>query len=303
MDIPKIELHAHLHGSIRRSTLQEFLSQEGSSESFSQKVTLEEAFRLFKLVHSVVTTPQRVSKITQEMIEDFQAEGCVYLEIRTTPKASDHMTKKDYMQAVTETIQNYSGQMTVKLLVSVNRSFSLEEAKDNLELAKESSVCVGLDFSGNPTIGKFSQFKAVFEEARAAGLKVTVHTGEIPHDEQDTLEILNFKPDRLGHCNFLTEEAQEFIVENKIPIEVCPSSNMATIGLDSIIDHHFGYFFSRNHPVAVCTDDTLLFNTSLTQELEILRKGFGLSIENLKKVQQDAADMAFSEVKLINEVA
>ncbi|KAL8151195.1 hypothetical protein V2J09_021003 [Rumex salicifolius] len=110
--IPKVELHAHLNGSIRDSTLMELaraLVEKGIIvfSDFEQVIlksdrSLHEVFRLFDLIHIITTDHKTVTRITKEVLEDFAADNVVYLELRTTPKRNDKigMTKRSYMEAV-----------------------------------------------------------------------------------------------------------------------------------------------------------------------------------------------------------
>ncbi|CAG9314532.1 unnamed protein product [Blepharisma stoltei] len=290
--LPKVELHAHLNGSLRKETLIEFLAEDGKNEGFDKDLTMDEAFRLFSVVHSVVTRPDRVERITREMLEDFEKENTVYLEIRTSPKATQFMTKLEYLNSIIKAIREFQGKMVTKVLISVNRAQSVEAAWENIELAKNYPECVGVEFSGNPNIAKFRDFLEVFNHARDIGMKVSIHTAEIP-DNEDTLDIIRFRPDRLGHCCYLETEAENLIIENRIPIEICPSSNMATMGLTSMIDHHFGRFYTRSHPIAICTDDTLLLNTTLSKEYYLVAETFHLTIDDLKRIIRESALMSF----------
>ncbi|XP_010938623.1 N6-mAMP deaminase [Elaeis guineensis] len=111
-EIPKIELHAHLNGSIRDSTLLELAKVLGEKgvivfEDVAHVITkngrsLPECFKLFDLYHILTTDHGTVSRITKEVVEDFAAENVVYLELRTTPKKNEAkgMTKQSYMKAV-----------------------------------------------------------------------------------------------------------------------------------------------------------------------------------------------------------
>lgn len=125
--LPKIELHAHLNGSIRSSTLLELaadLSRKGVIVFSDVKAiilkddrSLPECFKLFDLIHILTTDHCTISRITKEVVEDFAAENVVYLELRTTPKcnASAGMTKRSYVEAVltglkaVETVQVIGG--------------------------------------------------------------------------------------------------------------------------------------------------------------------------------------------------
>jgi len=110
--LPKVELHAHLNGSVRNSTLLELAKQLGDKgvivfEDVKDVImkdgrSLPECFKLFDLFHILTTDHDTVTRIAKEVVEDFAAENVVYLEIRTTPKNNEAkgMTKRSYMNAV-----------------------------------------------------------------------------------------------------------------------------------------------------------------------------------------------------------
>uniref|UniRef100_A0ACD5YCK5 Uncharacterized protein n=1 Tax=Avena sativa TaxID=4498 RepID=A0ACD5YCK5_AVESA len=110
--LPKVELHAHLNGSVRNSTLLELAKQLGDKgvivfEDFKDVImknsrSRPECFKLFDLFHVLTTDHDTVTRITKEVVGDFAAENVVYLEIRTTPKNNEGkgMTKRSYMNAV-----------------------------------------------------------------------------------------------------------------------------------------------------------------------------------------------------------
>ncbi|KAL3820685.1 hypothetical protein ACJIZ3_006590 [Penstemon smallii] len=118
VSMPKIELHAHLNGSIRDSTLLELAKELGEKGTivFSEVEhvlskndrSLVEVFKLFDLIHNVTTDHKTVTRITKEVIEDFAADNVVYLELRTTPKRNDSkgMSKRSYLEAVLEGIKS-----------------------------------------------------------------------------------------------------------------------------------------------------------------------------------------------------
>lgn len=217
--LPKFELHAHLHGSIRLSTLDELSIAAGSgplvvtvSEEHSGQV--EKPFELFPLIHKVVTTKEIALRILHEMIEDFEAENVVYLEIRTTPRPlPDGTTASEYVRELTKAIHAHNHQpqrkMLVKLILSVDRGRSFQEGLQVVNLLKEHAVMVdpvtqetekiivGVDFSGNPLGGKFPEFRPIFDQVRQMGFNITLHTAEAEelmdeaaYDETDA--ILDF---------------------------------------------------------------------------------------------------------------
>ncbi|KAK3188337.1 hypothetical protein Dsin_027898 [Dipteronia sinensis] len=120
LSVPKVELHAHLNGSIRDSTLLELarlLGEKGvivfadvEHVIMKNDRSLHEVFKLFDLIHILTTDHKTVTRITKEVVEDFASENVVYLELRTTPKRNDSigMSKRSYMEAVVEGLRAVS---------------------------------------------------------------------------------------------------------------------------------------------------------------------------------------------------
>lgn len=185
--------------------------------------TLDECFQLFKVAHSVTNNPESLCKATQDVIEEFAGDGVIYLELRTTPRAEPGMTKKQYVDSVIKAIEVTSKKADIitKLILSLDRKTSIENAWDTLDVAIEYSnlhpeIVKGIDVSGDPTKG--SWFKDVVTKARENNLKVTMHCAEIPN-AVETEEIIDFGPDRIGHgtCIMSDDLFQKFLA-SKIPV-------------------------------------------------------------------------------------
>ena len=89
---------------------------------------------------------------------------------------------------------------------------------------------VGVDFSGNPSKGDFAEFTGVMAEARRLGLRITAHVAELP-DHIDTAATIAFRPERYGHAVQMTPALLESMAETGSTIEICPTSNLKTLGL------------------------------------------------------------------------
>ncbi|KAK4755064.1 hypothetical protein SAY87_008821 [Trapa incisa] len=216
VSMPKVELHAHLNGSIRDSTLLELargLGEKGAivfSEVeqviLKRDRSLKEVFRLFDLIHILTTDQSTVTRITKEVVEDFASENVVYLELRTTPKNNDSigMTKHSYMEAVIKGLRAVTTvdvdfgchemesdasdvcigsprkKIYIRLLLSIDRRESTASAMETVKLAMEMKELgvVGIDLSGHPLVGEWITFLPALQFAREQGLSITVHCGE-----------------------------------------------------------------------------------------------------------------------------
>ncbi|XP_073308051.1 N6-mAMP deaminase [Primulina huaijiensis] len=336
VSMPKIELHAHLNGSIRDSTLLELagdLSEKGAivfsdveHVILKNDRSLSEVFKMFDLIHILTTDHKTVTRITKEVIEDFAADNVVYLELRTTPKRNDSkgMSKRSYMEAVLEGIRSVNAvevdlsdvetsaraslvcngierkKIYVRLLLSIDRRETAKAAMETVELALEMKNLgvVGIDLSGNPGIGEWVTYLPALEFAKKQGLPITLHCGEVPN-QKEILAMLDFHPRRIGHACCFEEEEWEVLKSLKIPVEICLTSNIRTETIASMDVHHFADLYKSNHPLVLCTDDAGVFSTSLSNEYSLASSAFGLGRREMFLLAQKAIEVIFAgdEVK------
>lgn len=144
-------------------------------------------------------------------------------------------------------------------------------------------------------------------------MKTTIHCGEIAcrnedqgvHDDVylEAKSILEFGPDRLGHALLLPPSLQKMLLEKKIPVESCPTSNVMTLEL---ANHHSGNlleglkahpqlaeWIKKSHPFSIGTDDPGVFNTNNTKELVLLQKAFDMPLQELGNIMLSSMDHAF----------
>ncbi|PRQ28501.1 putative adenosine deaminase [Rosa chinensis] len=338
VSMPKVELHAHLNGSIRDSTLLELARDLGEKgvvvfsdfEHVIQKDdrSLTEVFKLFDLIHIVTTDHQIITRITKEVIEDFAAENVVYLELRTTPKKNDSigMSKRSYLGAVLEGIKAVSTvdvdfrphdavvripknsppiydtcngstrkKIYVRLLLSIDRRGTTEAAMETVNLALEMRDLgvVGIDLSGNPIVGDWSTYLPALKFAREQGLYITLHCGEVPNPKE-VRSMLDFLPQRIGHACCFEEAEWEKLKSSSIPVEICLTSNIRTNTIPSLDIHHFADLYSAKHPLVLCTDDSGVFSTSLSNEYNLAASAFGLGRREIFQLTRNAVEFIFA---------
>lgn len=192
----------------------------------------------------------------------------IYLELRTTPRAilQHNITKRKYVETILDCIKEYERNpqhhLRTGLILSVDRRNSLEQANEVIELAKSfqnQGVCA-VDLCGDPTRIPIDHLGPAFEEARRAGLKITLHFAEAPisSSDKELWMLLSWQPDRLGHVINVHDELKKEIVKRKIGVELCLSCNVhAKMITGSYGDHHFGWWKDNHTGVALCVSSPL----------------------------------------------
>ncbi|KAL9126109.1 MAG: hypothetical protein Q9175_007969 [Cornicularia normoerica] len=313
--LPKVELHAHLTGSITPRSLHEIWTQRRSEDP---DMTLEDPlvamsrdrvwdvvtfFPLFsKYIYELCSTPASIIYSTNAVLRGFREDGVVYLELRTTPRSSIAMSKEQYITTVLSCIEDFpSGNaMSTYLILSIDRRNTLEEAMAVVDLAVQhrSRGVVGVDLCGDPSKGDVSIFKEAFRKAKMHGLKITLHFAEIPASssllELDTL--LSFKPDRLGHVIHVPDQTKNQIEDENLGLELCVSCNVqAKLIEGGVADHHFMSWIKTKCPVILCTDDVGIFGSELSNEYLLIAQAFTLSQDDLISLCGRAVEAIFGD--------
>ncbi|XP_022443013.1 adenosine deaminase-like protein isoform X5 [Delphinapterus leucas] len=241
-ELPKVELHAHLNGSISSNTIKKLIAKKPGLKIHYQmtmidkgkKRTLEECFQMFQIIHQLTTGPEDILMVTKDVIKEFADDGVKYLELRSTPRESaTGMTKKTYVESVLEGIKQSKQEnidIDVRYLISVDRRGGPSVAKETVKLAEEfflstEDTVLGLDLSGDPTVGQAKDFLEPLLEAKKSGLKLALHLSEIPNQKKETQVLLDLLPDRIGHGTFLNSleggslDLVDFVRQHQIPLD------------------------------------------------------------------------------------
>ncbi|KAH7384080.1 hypothetical protein DE146DRAFT_667770 [Phaeosphaeria sp. MPI-PUGE-AT-0046c] len=317
--LPKVELHAHLSGSISRQCLHDvFVSKQAENPALDivdpliamppAKVDydINTFFPLFSsYIYTLCNDLPSIQYTTRAVLQDFQADGVVYLELRTTPRAmpAAGLTKDDYIRNVLHILvahnEDTSNTMRAFLILSIDRRNTPAEAEEAVDLAirYQSSGVVAVDLCGDPAKGDVRTFASAFSRAKAAGLKITLHFAETELSATDVelSTLLSWKPDRLGHVIHVKEEFQEVIKRDNIGLELCLSCNVhAKMITGTYSDHHFGMWRHSNVAVAICTDDVGVFCSPLSEEYSLAARHFALTRSDVKAMCERLVDSIFT---------
>ncbi|XP_061078061.1 adenosine deaminase-like protein isoform X1 [Conger conger] len=316
--LPKVELHAHLNGSISVATMENLISRKPhlnvqhsmTAIHKGQHRTLGQAFQAFKVIHQLVDTEEDILMVAKAVIGEFAADGVKYLELRSTPREETKtgLTKRMYVETVIEGIRQCKQEgldIEVRFLVAVDRRNGPQVAMETVKLAEDlmvssDGVVVGLDLSGDPKVGHGKDFVPALQKAKNCGLKLALHLSEIPSQKEESELLLTLPPDRIGHGTFLHPEVGgsqslvDKVREKNIPLELCLTSNVKGLSVPSYDKHHFLYWYQLGHPCVLCTDDKGVFSTELSQEYQLAASTFGLSQEAVWTLSQQAISCSFA---------
>ncbi|KAE8339659.1 hypothetical protein BDV24DRAFT_135605 [Aspergillus arachidicola] len=298
--LPKIEVHAHLSGSISRQCLHElWLQKRAVDPTFDLpdpwdvmppgKVdyTLDTFFNTFgTFTYHLLTDLPSITYATTSVLNNFHADGIKYLELRTIPRPSPHFTQEAYISTILSTITTFAEKhpdLTTRLILSLDRGEHNPADADavvNLAIAHKPLV-VGVDIAGNPSKGDMAIFGPALAKAKAAGLGVTVHFAEVktPPKEGELETILGFGPDRLGHVIHVPEDLRGEIIRRKVGLELCMSCNVhAKLFNGGFLEHHFREWWRVEEcPVVLCTDDVGFFCSPVSNEFLLAAEHFSLT--------------------------
>lgn len=289
----KVEVHAHLGGSARKSSVEEWLVENGHSPKSAtlkaQQMCIPrvagapleskgyEGFGIVSEAHA--DRPDRITRMVHEYLVDCWNDGIHYVELRTGGSDIDRLC------CVELAIRTSPVPIQTKLIVSIKRDQSVEKAwKTVHNAATLGDVVVAVDFAGAESIQhpfNAVQFVPVIDWAQERGMSFVPHFAECK-GEIDLLSLLNCKPVRLGHCIFPNPESWKHIVSEHIPIECCLASNLNTMRRDgelpiksnllhqlhdplAAVDHPLVQWYKDKHPFLLCCDDVGLLQCELSE--------------------------------------
>lgn len=288
--LPKAELHVHHVGSASPRIVAELAARHPGVVP-SDPDRLAEFFVFHDFAHFIevylavvdlVRTPEDVRLLTLEVARDMAGQNIRYAELTCTPYTSvlpHDDTRGMPIEAYTEAIEDARHVaerdlgVVLRWIWDIPGEFGLPAADATLDFALHHS-CDGLiGFGlGGPEVGvPRPQFQPHFDAARAAGLHSVPHAGETtgPQTVWDALRLLG--AERIGHGTSAAQDPEllDYLATNQIPLEVCPSSNIATRAVARLEEHPLRSFVEAGVPVTLNSDDPPMFNTSLDHEYEI----------------------------------
>lgn len=322
LDLPKIDLHRHLDGSVRTRTLLELGQQQGvdlpgeTVEELNRHVTvpadcrsLSDFLDCFETFYPVLQTPEAVERIAYEVCEDLDEEGVVYAEVRFAPilLTEEGHSQAEIVEAALRGLAegNRDFETVVNLILCLYRGTSVDDSLRTVEVARRfrDDGVVGLDLAGDESQYAARNHKEAFDRAKEYGFNFTIHAGEAG-PAGNVREALDVGADRIGHgVRSVDDEALlDRLREESVPLEVCLTSNLQTQAVETLDDHPIRAFFENGLHVTVNTDDPRVSRTSLNEEYRLLAQTWNFDFDDIIVLLNNAVDAAFADESVVESL-
>lgn len=322
---PKVLLHDHLDGGLRPQTIIELADEIGHTLPATDPAELTEWFHsgaarrylplyleTFEHTVAVMQTPEAIRRVARECAEDLAADGVVYAEVRFAPEL--HLRNGLSLDEVVEaTVAGFDegreaagGAITIGTLCTAIRTAARSSEIAELALRHRDAGVVGFDIAGAEAGFPPSRHLDAFEAIRRGNGHITIHAGEA-FGLPSIWEAIQFcGAERLGHGVRIVDDITErpdgtyelgrmanFVRDRRIPLEMCPSSNVHTGAAPSIAEHPIGLLMKLRFRVTVNTDNRLMSNTSMTNEFAVLAEAFDLGWDDIEWLTINAMKSTF----------
>jgi adenosine deaminase len=313
---PKAELHCHLDGSLRLETMLDIARSEdkmnvlpddtveGLTEilrDIDNSETLEAYLAWFRYTIPLMQSREALYRVTHELVEDNAEENVRYLEIRYAPilHTEEDLTIEEVNDTVLQAAQDAEDELgvTVNVIICGLRdryeSASMRQAELAAEYRHRGVVAFDLagGEAGNPPKGHLH----AFYHARNHLLNLTIHAGESWGPDSIRQALFYCGAHRIGHGISLQEdpELMQYFADHRIPLEMCPTSNVQTHVVPSLEAHPITTYVRNGVPVTVNTDNRLFSRTSVTEELWRVYQHCNIDENQLREIALNGFRYAF----------
>jgi adenosine deaminase len=330
--ISKAELHRHLSGSIRwatiidlarvahfdlgvstSSTLESEMAVTTPTETLGACVSPKKTRRPWDVLHNLITTPEAAARIAFEAVEDACDDGVSYVELRVSPYGiCDHsgMGLENFLEGLKSGLDraaslfHTTGVIILSLsrhhlanLSGTQRYYYYTELLSAAERFRGSPV-VGFDLAGTENKARPRDFDGFFRRAKEAGFYITIHAGEGQPAENIREAVEYLHADRIGHGVTLCSDPQilDLVISRNITLEVCITANLMTSIVKHPTRHPLRKLLSAGVKVALCTDNPVVFKSTLSDEYNLAYSRLGISEEELFQINRWAWEAAFSPI-------
>ncbi|WP_410809914.1 adenosine deaminase [Micromonospora sp. 067-2] len=337
--VPKALLHDHLDGGLRPATIVELAAEVGhelpttDAEALGRwfvgaadSGSLERYLETFAHTVAVMQTAPALRRVARECALDLAADGVVYAEVRFAPE--QHLERDLSLDEVVEavlagfaegTAQAVEAGLSIRVgtLLTAMRHAARSQEIAELAVRHRDGGVVGFDIAGAEAGFPPTRHLDAFEYLQRENFHFTIHAGEAFGLPSIWQAIQWCGADRLGHGVRIVDDITPggapvlgrlaaYVRDKRIPLELCPSSNVQTGAVDSIADHPIGLLRDLRFRVTVNTDNRLMSGTSMSREMALLVETFGYGWRELQWFTINAMKSAFipfdERLRIIDEV-
>ncbi len=311
--LPLVDLHRHLEGSIRTSTVLDIAARTGHEltkrstprtalVADNEQTGLLPYLDKVDIAIGVLTELDDWHRAAGEAIDDAFDDGLDYLELRYCPGIIAHETglaAEAVIDAVSAAVAERSTKrgLPVGLIGIVVRHLGADSAEQQMNtlLSRKESFCA-VDLAGDEANFPAQLFAEAFAKARDAGLHVTIHAGEAAGPESVWDAVRHLGAERIGHGVRAAEDPRlmEHLAAHNITLEVSLTSNTQTGAAPSYANHQIHQLLAAGVPVSLNTDNPRVSNVRLSQEHRTAMTEVGLTTDQLMTVAQQSAAAAFN---------
>lgn len=314
--LPKIDLHVHLDGSVKPETIKELAIMQreplpiGSDAELlpHMKVSencesLKEYLSKFSFVLPYLQTGAALERVAFEVVEQAAKERVKYIEVRFAPQLHrlQGLSNHDVIHHVIEGLkrgEQVFGTVARAIIICL-RSHSYEMNKDVIEEAAlfYKKGVVAVDLAGDEASFPAELFRQLFHEAQQLGLPITIHAGEAAGAENVRVAIMGLGALRIGHGVRMQEDPSvvELVKERQIPLEMCPLSNIQTKAVSGWESYPIRRYFEEGIAVTVNTDNMTVSDTTIQKEYELLMENCGFTLSEVARIILNGVKAAFLE--------
>ncbi len=303
--LPKIELHLHLEGAIPHDTLWDLVQKYGSN--VPSKKALKHRFEYKDFANFIDTWLWKnqfireyddFTHIAESVARDLAKQHIYYAEVFFSPPDffQHGLETQRIAEAIRKGLDKEKG-VEIALVADLVRDFGPERGAKTLAEVYEVKQygILGVGIGGSEKEHPPEAFESVFSKAQKLGFYTSAHAGEAAGPESVWGAINHLRVNRIGHGTNAVMDRVLFnhIIENQIPVEMCPISNVRTGVVDSYAAHPVKYFFEQGVLLCINTDDPKMFGNSLAEEYRLLMEIQGLKPADIKKMIFNAINMSW----------
>lgn len=303
--LPKTDLHCHLDGSLRLDTVLDLARRQGvklptfdRGELFGmlyagdQVASLDDYLRAFDITLSVLQTEEGLERAAYELAVDAWSENVRYLEVRYSPLLHTRagLRPAQVVEAVLRGLRTAKRELGIRygVILCAIRTWAPDLSLKIAELcvAFKNRGVVGFDLAGSETGNPAKLHRDAFQLVIDNNINCTAHAGESFGPDSVHQAIHKCGAHRIGHGTRLVENGDllNFVNDHRIPIEVCPTSNLQTRAAASWETHPVDFYVDYGLRVTINTDNRLMSDTTVTRELHLCHQHYGWSLDTIKEI-------------------